>query len=230
MTSNLPPPLQPQEEPGPDAMDIDLPPTTTDTANTAANTNTKKRKRPGPRPPTTTLTLRSPPFAYAHLQLVSPSSPTNPVLSSSLQPPPPPPPSEKGGPKPASGPEQEPQPQPQPEPELEPEPAPAPALLDNLQLRAYLTAALRQFLGDTGAAIPLDILLLRGASAWVRVPREDLAALAAAVAAFDGLAPEGGGAGPWGGREGGVLLRVRACGDWLGALIGRDEEGVLWTG
>ncbi|KAL1842492.1 hypothetical protein VTJ49DRAFT_5098 [Mycothermus thermophilus] len=178
MTSN------PPDKPSPDAMDIDQQPTTTEPTN-----KPHKRNRPAPRrPPTTTLTLRSPPFAYAHLQLVTPPTSTeapNPAVSEQ------------------------------------------PALLDNLQLRSYLTAALRQFLGDTGAAIPLDILLLRGASAWVRVPREDLAAFAAAVTAFEGLAS---GNDPSSDPAGLMLLRVMACGDWLGALVGRDEEGVLWTG
>ncbi|KAK3308648.1 uncharacterized protein B0T15DRAFT_391594 [Chaetomium strumarium] len=95
--------------------------------------------------------------------------------------------------------------------------------LDALQVRSYLTAALRQFLGDTGAAIPIDILLVQGQSAWVRVPREDLAAFAAGVTAFPGLPPSSGEAG-----GGTMLLQLRACGDWLGSLIGREEQAGLW--
>ncbi|KAK4241248.1 hypothetical protein C8A03DRAFT_41307 [Achaetomium macrosporum] len=97
-----------------------------------------------------------------------------------------------------------------------------PMSLDALQVRSYLTAALRQFLGDTGAAVPIDILLVQGQSAWVRVPREDLAAFAAGVTAFSGLPSSTGAA------EGTMLLQLRACGDWLGSLIGREEQGALW--
>ena len=96
------------------------------------------------------------------------------------------------------------------------------APLDTLQIRSYLTTALRQFLGDTGAAIPIDILHLQQSSVWVRVPRADLGAFAAGVTAFAGVAGQGG---PGGGR---VVLRVRACGDWLGGLVGSEEEGELW--
>jgi ribonuclease P/MRP protein subunit POP8 len=97
-----------------------------------------------------------------------------------------------------------------------------PLPLDALQVRSYLTAALRQFLGATGAAIPLDILLVQDRSVWVRMPQPDLAAFAAAVTAFSGLSSStmAGGA---------MLLQLKACGDWLGSLIGREEEGGLWT-
>jgi ribonuclease P/MRP protein subunit POP8 len=99
---------------------------------------------------------------------------------------------------------------------------PTPSItLDAIQLRSYLTAALRQFLGDTGAGMSIDILLVEPHSAWVRVPREDLAAFAAGVTAFSGLPlPSGGGR---------MVLRLGACGDWLGSLIGREEEGGLWV-
>ena len=98
-----------------------------------------------------------------------------------------------------------------------------PIPLDALQARSYLTAALRQFLGATGAAIPLDILLVQDSSVWVRMPQPDLAAFAAAVTAFSGLPSSSTTAG------GTMLLQLRACGDWLGSLIGREEEGGLWT-
>ncbi|KAK4110732.1 hypothetical protein N656DRAFT_799854 [Canariomyces notabilis] len=94
--------------------------------------------------------------------------------------------------------------------------------LDNLQVRSYLTSALRQFLGDTGAGMSIDILLVRDGSAWVRVPRADLASFAAAVTAFPGLGSSSAGGGP-------LQLQLRACGDWLGSLLGRDEQGELWT-
>lgn len=135
---------------------------------------------PAPKAPTSksckhqdlvTSTLKTPPFAYAHLGLATPS--------------------------------------------------PTAATLDALQVRAYCAAALRRFLGDTGAGVPVDVLATRGAEVWVRVPRQDLAALAAALTAYPGSNDGGGEAGV-------MLLRLRACGDWLGSLIGRAEESHIW--
>ncbi|KAK4193096.1 hypothetical protein QBC35DRAFT_164511 [Podospora australis] len=90
--------------------------------------------------------------------------------------------------------------------------------LDALQVKSYLTAALRQFLGDTGVAIPIDILLVKGTSAWVRLPQPDLGAFAGAITAFPGL----------GGGGETLLLHLEACGDYLGSLIGRAEEADMW--
>ncbi|KXX78424.1 hypothetical protein MMYC01_203488 [Madurella mycetomatis] len=93
--------------------------------------------------------------------------------------------------------------------------------LDALQVRSYLTSALRQFLGHTGAGMSVDILLVRGGSAWVRVPQPDLGAFAAAVTAYPGTGSHG--------AETTMVLQLKACGDWLGALLGREEEAGLWT-
>ncbi|KAL2021195.1 hypothetical protein VTK56DRAFT_7382 [Thermocarpiscus australiensis] len=104
-------------------------------------------------------------------------------------------------------------------------------LLDDLQVRAYLTAALRQFLGDTGAAIPVDILLARGRHVWVRVPRPDLGAFAAAITAFPGLPGSSSSSSSLaaaGVGEGTLLLQLDGCGDWLGSVLGRMAEEELW--
>jgi len=53
--------------------------------------------------------------------------------------------------------------------------------LDDLTVRAYITAALTQFLGLTGSAISVDILKVEGRECWIRVPREELSPLMAAV-------------------------------------------------
>ncbi|KAK3399022.1 hypothetical protein B0T20DRAFT_352227 [Sordaria brevicollis] len=92
--------------------------------------------------------------------------------------------------------------------------------LDALTTRSYLSAALRQFLGDTGASMAIDILLVNATNGecWVRVPREDLGAFAAAVTAYPGHLVQG--------EE--VLMRVVGCGDWLGALVGKEGEGEVW--
>ena len=92
--------------------------------------------------------------------------------------------------------------------------------LDALQVRAYCTSALRQFLGDTGAAVSVDILALDSTDCWVRVPQQDLSAFAAAITAYSGL-PRGAGVT--------TVLRLRACGDWLGSLLGRTEQQELWV-
>ncbi|KAK0727988.1 hypothetical protein B0T26DRAFT_596996, partial [Lasiosphaeria miniovina] len=102
--------------------------------------------------------------------------------------------------------------------------------LDALQVRAYCTSALRQFLGDTGAGMAVDILSVTGSSCWVRVPRADLGAFAAALTAFGGVSLTNSGGGGGGGAKTAMLvLQVQACGDWLGSLIGRAEQGALWT-
>lgn len=90
--------------------------------------------------------------------------------------------------------------------------------LDALQVRSYCASATRQFLGTTGAAIPVDVLSVTGGDAWVRVPRADLGAFAGAITAYGGTSSEGGV----------MVMRVKACGDWLGSLVGGEGEGRVW--
>jgi ribonuclease P/MRP protein subunit POP8 len=92
--------------------------------------------------------------------------------------------------------------------------------LDAIQVRSYCTAALKQFLGVAGTAISLDILKVEGPRCWLRVPRDDLGAFSAAITAWQGT------------YEDGVhsTLRVKACSDWLGSLVGREDEDQLWRG
>ncbi|KAF4585488.1 hypothetical protein GQ602_004793 [Ophiocordyceps camponoti-floridani] len=91
--------------------------------------------------------------------------------------------------------------------------------LDDLQVKSYCTAALRQFLGLTGVAISVDILKVDGRQCWVRVPRPDLGSFAAAITAWGGV------------TEGGSLrlLRIKRCSDWLGLLVGADGQERLWS-
>jgi ribonuclease P/MRP protein subunit POP8 len=88
--------------------------------------------------------------------------------------------------------------------------------LDDLQVRSYCTAACRQFLGEHGAAISVDVLAVRDGDAWLRVPQQDLNAFSAAIAAYSGTSS-------------GLFLMLKACGDWLGNLVGRDEQEGLWS-
>lgn len=83
--------------------------------------------------------------------------------------------------------------------------APATTVFDLLTARAHLTSALNQFLGVTGTAIPVDFLKIEGRDVWVRVPREDGAAVMGAISG-------------WVGGEG-VAWRIREKGDWLGAVV-----------
>ena len=90
--------------------------------------------------------------------------------------------------------------------------------LDDLQVKAYCTAALRQFLGVTGTAIPIDILKVTPSEAWLRVPREDLPSFAAALTAWKGMSENGTS----------YLLRLKQCSDWLGTMVGSDGHEKLW--
>ncbi|OOQ89828.1 hypothetical protein PEBR_06730 [Penicillium brasilianum] len=92
--------------------------------------------------------------------------------------------------------------------------------LDALTARTYLSSALSQFLGLTGTAIPIDILKIenKGSNAhgvtkydcvWVRVPRDDGAAVVAAISSWIG--GTGGGSG--------AAWRICAKGNYLGALV-----------
>jgi ribonuclease P/MRP protein subunit POP8 len=90
--------------------------------------------------------------------------------------------------------------------------------LDALQVRSYCTAALRQFLGDHGAGIPMDILKVSGQACWARVPRPDLGAFAAALTAYGGATQHNGER---------SVLQLRASGNFLGSLIGRADDQCL---
>lgn len=91
--------------------------------------------------------------------------------------------------------------------------------LDNLQVKSYCTAALRQFLGLSGTAISLDILKIEGSECWIRVPRDDLGSFAAALTAWKGTSDAG--------VE--CLLRIKQCSDWLGMMAGSDGQDRLWN-
>ncbi|KAG5978000.1 hypothetical protein E4U55_006424 [Claviceps digitariae] len=86
--------------------------------------------------------------------------------------------------------------------------------LDNLTVKSYLNAALKQFLGLTGLAIPIDILKAQDTTCWVRLPREDMASFAAAITAYRGS------------REGDTqyVLRMKGWSNWLGLLIGKAAQ------
>ncbi len=81
--------------------------------------------------------------------------------------------------------------------------------IDILTARAHLTAALSHFLGITGTAIPIDFLKVEGRDVWIRVPREDAAAIVGALS-------------QWIGQDCGVSWRVKGKGEWLGVAAAGD--------
>ncbi|OJD24555.1 hypothetical protein ACJ73_04087 [Blastomyces percursus] len=88
--------------------------------------------------------------------------------------------------------------------------------LDALTARTYLTSALSQFLGVSGTSVSIDILKIETIPPgqnilWIRVPRDDSAAVVAAVSSWVGGGPQTGVNVSW---------RIRAQGGFLGALVG----------
>ena len=86
--------------------------------------------------------------------------------------------------------------------------------LDPITARTHLTSALQQFLGLTGAAIPIDILKTDGHNVWVRMPREDGQAVVAAVTGWVKLDQDGDGSS--------LGWKVKGRDDWLARLVGGD--------
>ncbi|KAH7073699.1 hypothetical protein BKA63DRAFT_604030 [Paraphoma chrysanthemicola] len=64
--------------------------------------------------------------------------------------------------------------------------APSPTALDPLTVSPLLTQPLSQYLGTTGAAVPIDILKTGGRDVWIRVPRQDARALRASLSSWVG--------------------------------------------
>lgn len=91
-----------------------------------------------------------------------------------------------------------------------------PKELDPLTVRSHITAALTQFLGVTGSAIPVDILKVEGMECWIRVPREDLSPVVAAVGGWIGGTE----------TEGKVGWRVKGSGNWLSVVGERGKEDI----
>jgi ribonuclease P/MRP protein subunit POP8 len=90
--------------------------------------------------------------------------------------------------------------------------------LDEITVRTYITSALTQFLGLTGSAMSVDILKVQGKESWIRVPREDLSPVVAAMGGWFGKSE----------AEGSVGWKVKASGNWLGVLVAEREAETLW--
>ena len=91
--------------------------------------------------------------------------------------------------------------------------------LDEITVRSHITAALTQFLGLSGSAISIDILKAEGKECWIRVPREDLSAVLAAVGGWVGLND----------ADGKIGWHVKARGNWLSSLLGNQGVEKIWN-
>ncbi|KAK3719721.1 hypothetical protein LTR37_004258 [Vermiconidia calcicola] len=87
--------------------------------------------------------------------------------------------------------------------------------LDAVTAHLHLTAALSQFLGLHGAAIPFDILKIEGQDVWIRLPSEDRSALVAAVGGWVSGSGQG-----W---------RVKGWSSWNADAMGRKSGQDLFT-
>lgn len=81
--------------------------------------------------------------------------------------------------------------------------------LDAVTAQLHLTAALSQFLGLHGTAIPFDILKLEGQDLWIRLASEDRPALVAAAGGWVSKNGEG-----W---------RVKGWSSWDASTTNRDS-------
>ena len=91
--------------------------------------------------------------------------------------------------------------------------------LDDLTVRSYIMSALTQFLGLTGSAISVDILKVEGRECWIRVPREDINPVVAAVGGWVGESDE----------QGKVGWRVKSSGNFLSVLVGSQGVEKIWN-
>jgi ribonuclease P/MRP protein subunit POP8 len=92
--------------------------------------------------------------------------------------------------------------------------------LDSLTVRRYLMAALSRFLGQMGAATPLDILKIEQQDVWIRVPRDDSTAVHESVSSWVGI--QGGM-----GEGNGSRWIVKGRDDWLIRLTGGNGDDLF---
>ncbi|PBP20492.1 hypothetical protein BUE80_DR008660 [Diplocarpon rosae] len=90
--------------------------------------------------------------------------------------------------------------------------------LDTLTTRSYIESALTRFLGLTGSAILVDILKVEGIDCWIRVPREDVRSVLAAVGGWSGGSE----------ADGKIGWKVKTSGNWLSVLVAHGEAGHVW--
>ena len=84
------------------------------------------------------------------------------------------------------------------------------APLDAVTTRTYLTSALSQYLGLTGSAIAIDILMVAPREVLIRVPREDASIFVAAL-------------GQWMSAAANASFKVESMGEWLPGVAAAAE-------
>ena len=93
------------------------------------------------------------------------------------------------------------------------------ASLDSITIHQQVISALRSYSGLHGSATSVDVLKVDSSTneAWIRVPKEDVEVLRAAVSC-------------WTGRSG-TTMRIEGEGTWLGALGGmsRKDKQKMWS-
>ncbi|KAL3427061.1 hypothetical protein PVAG01_00570 [Phlyctema vagabunda] len=97
--------------------------------------------------------------------------------------------------------------------------------LDDLTVRSHIAAALTRFLGLTGSAISVDLLKVDGQECWVRIPREDLSPVVAALGGWVG----GTGDRNAGNSQGQVSWRIKGSGNWLSVLVNNKDTRKIWN-
>jgi len=88
--------------------------------------------------------------------------------------------------------------------------------LDALTVKRYIIAALSRFLGQMGAATPVDILKIDQQDVWIRVPRDDATVVHEAMSS-------------WVSNQGGSGLRwiIKGRDDWLVRLAGGKGQDLF---
>lgn len=74
--------------------------------------------------------------------------------------------------------------------------------LDLITVRTYLDSALRQYLGLSGTAVPIDIIKVEDLDVWIRLPREDSGAVQGAIS-------------QWVGKDGNISWRLKGHSEFV---------------
>ncbi|KAF1945277.1 hypothetical protein EJ02DRAFT_52044 [Clathrospora elynae] len=154
--------------------------------------NPKKRKRKANEPHILhQATFRKTSWSYLHLCLLTPGTATLPLSSSAPNPP-------SSATSPTT-----------PVPNLAPNAINSAEIVKDISpllTSTLLTSPLHSYLGQTGAAIPIDILKTRSRDVWIRIPRQDVRAFRASLSGWVGSC-EGGDV--WAGNQGRVQVGWR---------------------
>ena len=88
------------------------------------------------------------------------------------------------------------------------------ASLDLITVRTYLDSALRQYLGLSGTAVPIDIVKVESRDVWIRLPREDSGAVQGALS-------------QWVGKDGNISWRLKAQSEFVNSVKHGDGSDLF---